>query len=216
MHFRDSVTTKVLLLGFGPFMGFTSNPSGDIAKTLNGKTIGDAVVSGKVLTVAHKESAMEAHEYIVGEKPDVIIVTALATSKGCIALEKLAINKYYFRAQDEETEEALYDDGKDAYFSTLPLEGIKHKLQDKSIPSEYSFSAHAHISNEVFYEAMRCAEKFGIPKAGLISLPLSHQQVANEMQNTYYRSILSTPSMAQETLNAAMELIIEASARLSP
>jgi pyroglutamyl-peptidase len=207
------MTIKVLLTGFGPFLSYTTNPSGEIAKRLNGKIIGDAEIVGKVLQVEHEKSAVQIHEYIVMEKPDVIVELALGASKGCITLEKLAINTYFFRSSEGETEDRLYEDGPDSYFSTLPLAGIKWRLQEDKIPTDYSFTADTYVSNEVFYEIMRMSEKLGIRKAGMIHLPLSHEQVV-DMSNLHYTTRIGIPSMDLETMERAVRLIVEESVKL--
>ncbi len=208
------MATKVLLVGFGPFLSYTTNPSGDIARDLNGKKIGDAEITGRVLPVEHKVSAIQLHEYAVTQAPDIIIGIGTQAGKGCIALENIAINKYLYRDKTDEMNEPLYEDGKDSYMSTLPLDEIKHTLEANSIPAEYSFSADTWVSNEVFYEIMRCAEKMDIKKAGFIHMPLSHQQVVD--MHAHHITRLGLPSMSPETMMDAAKLIITTSIRDYP
>ncbi len=206
---------KVLLTGFAPFLNYKTNPSGKVATSLNGQTIGEAEIIGRVLPVEHKVAAAQLHEFVMTEKPDVIIGMGIFASRGCISLENLAINRYFFRDQDKEDEtyETLHEDGKEAYFSTLPLPGIKEVLQGKGIPAEHSFTADTYVSNEVFYEIMRCAEKMEIKKAGFIHLPLSEGNVI-DMDHVHYIRRLEIPSMKRSTMEKAMRLIIEESVML--
>ena len=44
----------ILLTGFEPFDGDTVNPSGEVAKVLDGHVIGDCVVRSAVLPVQHE------------------------------------------------------------------------------------------------------------------------------------------------------------------
>ncbi len=203
---------KVLLTGFGPFLGFATNPSGEIAMRLNGKTIAGAEIVGKVLTVEHRESASEMHEYIVTEEPDIIIGTAIASQNGSISLENIALNRFLFTKDDEVIDETLFDGGKDVYLSTLPLSGIKSSLNASGIPAEYSFYGDTYISNEVFYETMRCAEKQKIKKAGFVHLPISHKQLI--ALKIHYAMKLVAPSMDDSTLENAVKIIIEEAVKL--
>ncbi len=206
---------KILLTGFAPFMHYKSNPSGKVAMSLNGQKIGEAEVVGRVLPVEHKLAASQVHEFMMTEKPDIVIGTGIFASRGCISLENIAINRYFFRDRDneDETYEALYEDGKEAYFSTLPLSGIKDALQGKGIPAEHSFTADTYVSNEVFYEIMRSAEKMGIKKAGFVHLPISEANVI-DMDSLHYVQRLGIPSMRRSTMEKAMRLIIEESVKL--
>ncbi len=206
---------KVLLTGFAPFLSYKTNPSGNIARNLNGQKIGDAEVMGRVLPVEHKLAASQLHEYIVTERPDVVIGTGIFASRGCISLENIAINKFFFRDRErgEELNEFLIDEGKEAYFSTLPLAGIKDVLQANGIPAEHSFTADTWVSNEVFYEIMRCTEKNNIQKAGFVHLPLSQSNVT-DMDQMHYLKRLEIPSMKETTMEKAVKLIIEESVKL--
>ncbi len=208
MFLCDSVTLKVLLAGFGPFLSYTTNPAAYVAKALNGKKIGDADIMGRVLPVDHRVSAMQVHEYMVTEKPDIVIGLGLYATRGCISLENIATNNYYFQSKEEEWNERIYEDGKEAYFSTLPLNDIKNLLQIKGIPAEHSFSADTWVSNEVFYEIMRSAEKLNIQKAGFVHLPLTHQQVI-DLKHIHNITRLGIPSMSDEMLVEAVRLTVE-------
>ena len=163
------MTLNVLLTGFAPFGKYNTNPSGNIARALNGKTVGEAQVIGRVLPVEHRVSASQVHEYMMTEKPDVVIGTGIFASRGCISLENIALNWFYYqdKDKDDDVNEPLFEDGKEAYFSTLPLPAIKDSLEGNGIPAEQSFNADTYVSNEVFYEIMRASEKFGIKKADI-------------------------------------------------
>jgi pyroglutamyl-peptidase len=209
------MTLKVLLTGFAPFMDYKTNPSGNVVRNLNGQTIGGAEVIGRVLPVEHKVAASQLHEFIVTEEPDVVIGTGIFASRGCISLENVAVNRYFFRdtEKEDELDEALHEDGKEAYFSTLPLPAIKDVLQANGIPAEHSFTADTYVSNEVFYEIMRCAEKMNKNKAGFIHLPLSQSNVL-DMAHVHYMHRLGIPNMKESTMEKAVRLIIEESVKL--
>jgi len=128
--------------------------------------------------------------------------------RGCISLEEIAINRYYFRSAQEETDEPLYKTGPAAYFSKLPLKEIKAALQAKGIPAEYSFFPDTYVSNEVFFEVMRASEKLKIAKAGFVHLPLTYRQLI-EMDKVHYATRERMPSMSEETLEEAVKIVIK-------
>ena len=200
-----------MLTGFGPFLIYETNPSGEIAKKLDGRTIGGAKVVGRVLPVKHRESAEELGRLIREEKPDVVIATGLANQRGCVALERVALNAYYFAGPQEEADEPLYKDEREAYFSTLPLKKIKAALTGIGIPAEYSFWPDTFVSNEVFYEVMRLAFKLKIKRAGYIHLPIDSKQLIGA--KIHYMTRLAAPSMSGEMLEKAVRTAIEESVK---
>ncbi len=199
---------KVLIFGFEPFLSYNYNASGEIAGKLNGKTVGDAKVIGKVLPVAHKASAEIAKKIIEDERPDAVIVLAQAAQKGCITLERVALNWYYFNKEGE-IDEPLHRGEQQAYFSTLPLPEIKSDLEGANIPAEYSFTADTYVSNEVFYETMRSAQMHKVKHAGLIHLPLVPQQVIAKKE-LHYATRIGIPSMNMLTMETAIRVVINA------
>jgi pyroglutamyl-peptidase len=201
-------TTNMLLTGFGPFLNYTYNPSGEIAKKLDGKTIMNTTIVGKLLLVEHKEVRKVLENYVEEYKPAFVVALGLAGGRGCISLERIAINRYYFRNDKEEFDEPLYENGPSAYFSGLPLKEIKASLQNHGIPAEYSFFPDTFVSNEVFYEVMRLSDKIGIRKAGFVHLPLTTKQVVT-MEHVHYATREKIPSMEESMLEKAVRIIIQ-------
>ena len=200
--------TKVLLTGFGPFLNYTYNPSGEIAKKLDGKTIMNSRIIGKILPVKHIGIRGVIRGYIEKYNPSTMISLGLAATRGCISLERIAINRYYFRSEKKEFDEPLYENGQNAYFSKLPLKEIKANLQNHGIPAEYSFFPDTFVSNEVFYEVMRLSDKSGIKKAGFVHVPLTPKQVI-DMEHIHYVNRERMPSMEELVIEKAVKIIIQ-------
>ena len=197
----------VLLTGFQPFLSYSSNPSEGIARSLDSKTISNRRIVGKVLPVAHDEVRNIIGEYVKKYKPVAIIALGIKAKIGCIALERVALNRYYFRDEKGEVDEPLYKNGQPAYFSTLPLKEIKESLQNDGIPAEFSFYPDTYVSNEAFYEIMRLAAEFKIRSAGFIHLPLSHKQVISLKMHYALKSEI--PSMDEKIMEKAVRTTIE-------
>ena len=167
---------NVLLTGFQPFLSYSYTPSERIANRLDGKNVMGKRIVGRVLPVVHKEVRSVLEGYVKKYKPVAVLALGLRTKAGCIIIERVALNRYYFRNDKEELDEPLHEGGQPAYFSTLPAREIRDSLQDSGIPAEFSFWPDTYVSNEVFYETMKLAAKFKIRHAGFIHLPLSYRQ----------------------------------------
>jgi pyroglutamyl-peptidase len=200
-----------LLTGFGPFLAYKTNPSGRLAEELNGTKIGAVDIVGKVIGVEHGTAYRQVAELIESQMPDIIVAVGLAAMRAVVSLERVALNRFYFASKDVPVvDEPLDPQGKAAYFSTLPLEKIKAKLENIGIPAEHSFSADTYVSNEVFYSVMRHAEKLGIKKAGFIHLPLTPEMVVENKAHPMVR--MGMPSMSYETMRKAITTAIAAAA----
>ena len=196
------------MTGFEPFLSYSHNPSGEIAKRLSGEIKSRSRVIGVVQPVKHMEAREHLNQYIKKFKPSAIIGTALAAKRGCILLEKVALNYFYYTNEQKKADELLHKDGPAAYFSKLPLTEIKKALQGSGIPAELSFWPDTFVSNEVFYEIMRSAEKLKIKHAGFVHLPLTHRQVI-DMDKMHYLTRAEIPSMDESTIENAVRIVIK-------
>jgi pyroglutamyl-peptidase len=70
----------VLLTGFEPFDGDSANPSGEVAKQLDGRVIGDAVVRSVILPVQHE--AARARVAPLLDAPELAAVVHLGLAGG--------------------------------------------------------------------------------------------------------------------------------------
>ena len=82
----------ILLTGFEPFDGDTVNPSGEVAKQLDGRVIGDCVVRSVILPVQHEAARAVVAPLL--EAPGLVAVVhlGLAGGRARISLERVAVN----------------------------------------------------------------------------------------------------------------------------
>ena len=82
----------ILLTGFEPFDGDTVNPSGEVAKQLDGRVIGDRVVRSVILPVQHEAARAVVAPLL--ETPGLVAVVhlGLAGGRARISLERVAVN----------------------------------------------------------------------------------------------------------------------------
>jgi pyroglutamyl-peptidase len=201
------MSKKVLLLGFGPFLSYDYNPSGSIAKKLNGKSMKGFRIVGKVLPAKHLEASSLAERYIEDERPAIVLGIGLSASRAAITIERVAINRYYLVAPSSIEDEPIVRGGKAAYFSTLPVDAIKSSIERHGIPAEYSFWADTYVSNELFYTTMRVSERLKIRRAGFIHIPLSRKQWL-EKKNVHYMFRAGMPSMHEQEELKAVKIAI--------
>jgi pyroglutamyl-peptidase len=200
----------ILLTGFEPFGTYAVNPSGEVAKSLDGREIADCRVRSVVLPVHHTEVATAVACAIAESAPTAVVHLGLAGGRARIALERVALNVMDFELPDvsgfRATGEPCVGGGPAAYFSTLPLEAMLHALLAVGIPAYLSNTAGTYLCNQTLYttrHAIACAGQ-GLP-AGFIHLPLLPSMVA--------ASGLDQPSMDLPLMVRAVEVCLGIVAR---
>ncbi|HXG03807.1 MAG TPA: hypothetical protein VNO23_10400 [Candidatus Binatia bacterium] len=196
----------VLLTGFEPFAGFAANPSQDVAKALDGRAVGPAVVRGVVLPVDHARAPTIVADLIGEIDPLAVVHLGLAAGRTRIALERVAVNVMDFDAPDNAgysaRGEPCVPGGPAAYFTTLPLAGILERLRGEGIPAYLSNTAGTYLCNQTMYTTLhRLAARTALVPAGLVHLPLAPAMVA--------ASGLDQPSMDVGLMVRAAELLLE-------
>ena len=140
------------LTGFEPFDGDTVNPSGEVAKQLDGRVIGDCVVRSVILPVQHE--AARALVAPLLEAPGLVAVVhlGLAGGRARISLERVAVNVMDYSRPDAHgqvlRDVACAEGGPAAYFSTLPLRETLAALTAEGIPAAISNTAGTYLCNE--------------------------------------------------------------------
>jgi len=176
----------LLLTGFEPFDGGTVNPSGEVARRLDGTTIGGttkdgARVIGRVLPVSFARLPALIAELIATTAPDVLLGMGLAAGEPAIRLEQIAINRAHSVTADNDgmapDNRPLDHSGPAARIATLKLDPIVAALRGAGIPARLSFHAGTHGCNLWLYHALGALERAGraIP-CGFIHLPCLPEQ----------------------------------------
>jgi pyroglutamyl-peptidase len=183
---RLTVSGKLLLTGFEPFGGETLNPSGEVAKTLDGTLVDGYRVVSHVLPVEWGKARTAIESLIDEVEPILVLSVGLASGRADLGVEKVAIN--YCRGSRDNAgripdTEAVVPDGPDAHFSTLPVDAIVKALVDEKIPASLSLSAGAYLCNYAFYCALDYSRRLGRKTpAGFIHVPATPEMVAGKSQ----------------------------------
>lgn len=193
---------KLLLTGFEPFLGFSTNPTYQIANNLEGKEIHGYHIIGEILSVDFSESGKQMLALLDEYNPDAVISLGLAAGRNCVNLERIAINcndgpvdNNGFKPDGE----VIFPDGQDGYFSTLPIKHIESTLKDEGLPVKISNTAGAYLCNNVMYHALYYFHIRGkMVPTGFIHLPASHKLAIEK----------NMPSWSEDDLHQAVEISI--------
>jgi len=194
-----------LLTGFEPFDGDTVNPSGEVAKLLDGRVIGDCVVRSVILPVQHEAARAVVAPLL--EAPGLVAVVhlGLAGGRARISLERVAVNVMDYSRPDAHgqvlRDVACVEDGAPAYFSTLPLRDTLAALNADGIPAAISNTAGTYLCNDISYTTLHALSQraLAIP-AGFIHLPFLPSMVAAHA--------LEEPSMDVAMMTRAVEIVL--------
>jgi pyroglutamyl-peptidase len=196
---------QILLTGFEPFDGESVNPSGEVAKQLDGKMIGDSVVRSAILPVQHEAARAVVAPLL--EAPGLVAVVhlGLAGGRARISLERVAVNVMDYSRPDAHgqvlRDVACVEGGPAAYLSTLPLREMLAALTAEGIPAAISNTAGTYLCNDISYTTLHALARRGatIP-AGFIHLPFLPSMVSAHN--------LEEPSMDLQTMIRAVEITL--------
>jgi len=200
----------ILLTGFEPFDGDGVNPSGEVAKQLDGRVITDRVVRSAILPVQH-EAARAVVAPLLGA-PGLVAVLhlGLAGGRARISLERVAVNVMDYSRPDAHGQVlrglACVEGGPAAYFSTLPLRDMLAALTAEGIPAMISNTAGTYLCNDISYTTLHALERraLAIP-TGFIHLPFLPSMVtAHDLEE---------PSMDVAMMTRAVEIVLSRIAR---
>lgn len=201
-------TDSIILTGFEPFAKYEINPSGEIAKRLNGEAIEGKKVEGIVLPVSSNTMTEILTKKISDLSPSVVISSGLAAKRIELSLERIAINWKEFifpdNAGNEFEGENIDNSGPAAYFTNLDLKRTIERLREENIPCHISNCAGTHVCNQIMYETLRYVTSKDLKiKVGFVHLPLIPELALNFKE--------PVPFVPLDFLTEAMRIIIKES-----
>lgn len=196
----------VLVTGFGPYGDEADNPSGAIARRIDGTQIGGHDVRGRVLPVDTEAVRDALAEAIDSIRPKVVLVTGVAPGRVAPALERVAINVRDFPIPDiagrTPVDRPVVAQGPDAYLTTLPVKAVVEAWRAEGIPGYVSNTAGTYLCNQTFYLARHLSEDS--VRAGMLHIPALPARTV-EMGSP------PTPSMSFDVLEQAVRLTVSTS-----
>jgi pyroglutamyl-peptidase len=174
----------VLVTGFEPFGSDTANPSQEVAKALDGRRVGDAVIRGLILPVQHEDARAAILPALAEPELRAAVLLGLAGGRMRVALERAALNVMDYPEPDNRGDVVrdvpCVPGGPAAYWSTLPLAAILEALAAEGIPAYVSSTAGTFLCNYTLYAALHAlAERGRRVPAGFIHLPYLPSMVAS-------------------------------------
>ncbi len=159
---------SVLLTGFEPFGGASTNNSWDAVELVSGvdglETLRLPVEYGRASEVL--DAAIREH------RPDLVIAVGLAEGRTAITPERVAINVEDARIADnagaQPVDAPVVPGGPDAHLTRLPVKEIVAAIAEAGIPAALSDSAGTFVCNAVMYRLLH--DHADLP-AGFIHVP---------------------------------------------
>ncbi|WP_420749791.1 peptidase C15 [Rhodococcus sp. O3] len=200
--------STVLVTGFGDYAEETDNPSGAIARRLDGRQVGDHRIVGSVLPVntATVESALVSA--LDRARPDVVVVTGVAPGRTAPALERVALNVRDFPIPDTDgstpIDEPVVVGGPPAYLATLPVKAVMDSWHRAGLPGYVSNTAGTYLCNQTFYLARHLTAGTEV-RAGMVHIPVVPARATGDTT--------PLPSMPLALLEQAVLVAISVSAQ---
>jgi len=195
---------KLLITGFEPFGGETINPAYEAVKTLEDKIMNTEIIKREIPTVFNK--SIEVLENLIeNEKPDIVICVGQAGGRYDISLERVAINIDDARIKDNEGNQPvdikIFEDGENAYFTSLPIKRMVKKIREAGIPASISNTAGTFVCNHIMYGLLYLIDKkYPNIRGGFIHVPYLPEQVISKR---------NMPNMSIENIRKGLRFAVE-------
>ena len=193
---------KLLITGFEPFGGESTNPSWDSVERLPEEINGYNLTKLR-LPVVFGEAAEKTVEVASETEPDVILCIGQAGGRAAVTPELVGINLRHASIPDnsgnQPTDEPIAPKGETAYFSTLPVRRIADAVKNAGIPAAVSYSAGAYVCNDLLYTLLDRFKDTNT-RVGFIHIPYSKDQ--NKEPSMEIEQIVKALTVAIESLDA--------------
>ena len=191
---------KLLITGFDPFGGQKINPSWQSVLALEDR-IGEYNITKLEIPTVFNKGANLVLKKAEEIKPDVIICIGQAGGRIGVTPEVVAINLKEAEIADNEgykpINSPIIADGKNAYFSTLPIREMVDAIKKEGVPTGLSYSAGTFVCNEVLYTLLHHFNGTNV-RVGFIHVPFLPEQTDG-----------SKPSLEKEQIVKALTTAIK-------
>lgn len=171
------MVSSILLTGYNPYRNAPDyNPTGVLARELDGRRIGSARIHGAEIPVAVEDAGPALRRLLDRVNPDAALAMGVAPGRPRLSVERVAVNVLDFSLPDNRgrryRDRPIRKGGPAAYFSTLPVRSILRALRKERIPAELSDTAGTYLCNFAMFtllDAFAVNGKRG--PAGFIHVP---------------------------------------------
>ncbi|MFD6093358.1 pyroglutamyl-peptidase I [Oerskovia sp. NPDC060338] len=165
----------VLLSGFEPFDGATTNPSWLAVSALRDAWTGDEPLVAVELPCTFDGAWPALRAAIERHEPRVVIAVGLAGGTAAVRLERVAINVIDARIPDNAgsapVDVPVVADGPAAWFTGLPLKPSLVAVREAGVPVAVSSTAGTYVCNATFYALMQGVSGQEGVRAGFVHVP---------------------------------------------
>ena len=146
---------KLLITGFEPFGGDSLNPSWEVARALDGATLGGWRVAALQLPCVFGASRAALDAGIRRLRPVAVLALGLAGNRSAISVERVALNLIDARIADnagaQPVDVPVIAGAPLALATRLPAKAIVAQLQASGLRAELSLSAGSFVCNELMF-----------------------------------------------------------------
>lgn len=198
--------STILLTGYEPFGEHETNPSGAVARSLDGTTVGDATVVGRELPVVFDEALPRVRSLIEEHQPTAVLSTGLMPDREVLTVERVGINVRDYgdvpdNADQTPIDEPIVRDGPVAYFATVPIKQLVGAAQEAEVPARVSNTAGTHLCNNILYATRHHIATNGLDiDSGFVHVPYSHAQAAQRAE--------TVPSMSVTAMERGLSAMV--------
>src|SRR5512137_1654618 len=137
---------RILLTGYNPYRNAPDyNPTGVLARELNGRRVGGARIVGRQIPVAVEDAGPQLRRLLDRVDPDAALAMGVAPGRPVMSVERVAVNVLDFRVPDNRgrryRDQPIRRGGPAAYLSTLPVRPMLAALRREKVPAELSDTA---------------------------------------------------------------------------
>lgn len=175
---------NILVTGFEPFGGESTNPSMELVKALEPQ-IGAAHIHAAILPVTASGGLQAALRAIEEIGPDAVVCVGQAGGRCAVTVERLAVNVDDFSIPDNAGQQPhnlpVVEGGPEGYLSTLPIYEMVDAMRNAGVPAAVSNSAGTYVCNHVMYGVAHYLAQYR-PGAisGFVHIPYLPSQVLDK------------------------------------
>lgn len=194
----------LLLTGFAPFGGETTNPAMTAVQTLDGARLRGHRVVVAQLPVSFADAVQQLDAALAAHAPALVLCTGQAGGRERLSFERVAVNLIDARIADNDgqqpVDQPVVAGAPAAYFTTLPVKRMQAALQSAGIPAGLSLSAGSYVCNQVFFALMHRLHTRPQVRGGFVHVPYSPQQACHHP---------GAPSLPTELVAHGLRLALE-------
>lgn len=164
----------IVVTGFDPFDGASTNPTQLLAEHVASLNLPDVVAD--VLPTSYRRSEFAMTALVRRLRPSSVCMFGLNAGASTLRFEQVALNLNQARKPDNDGDvrphQLICDTGPVAYFSGLPLDGMRTLAEGHGETLDVSRDAGGFVCNHLFYTVSKLVER-ELPacRVGFIHVP---------------------------------------------